>query len=99
VTINTLDLRHMMRPFKPGDRLQDHAAPISDVLQQLRTQLAEFQALKEQLAVGSAGNIAGPQQYADRPSNSIDSGITSASSSFLHLPGDANRSFDSGRSH
>jgi adenylate cyclase len=89
----------MMRPFKPGDSLKDHAAPIGDVLQQLRTQLAEFQALKEQLAVGAAGNIGGPQpQYGKiGPSDSIDSGITSASSSFLHLPGDVNRSSDSGR--
>jgi adenylate cyclase len=99
VTINTLSIRHMMRPFKPGTSLKDHAAPISDVLQQLQTQLAEFQALKEQLAVGAAGNIGGPQpQYGNmRPSGSIDSAITSASSSFLHLPGDANRASDSGR--
>ena len=88
-----------MRPFKPGDSIKDHAAPISDILQQLRTQLAEFQALKEQLAVGTAGNPGGPPpQYTNkRPSDGIDSGITSASSSFLHLPGDAIHSFDSGR--
>lgn len=87
-----------MRPFKPGDTLNDHAVPISEVLQQLQTQLAEFQALKEQMAVGAAGNIGGPPIHEKMgPSGSIDSGITSASSSFLHLPGDANRSFDSGR--
>lgn len=89
----------MMRPFKPGDTLGDHAVPINEVLQQLQTQLAEFQALKEQMAVDAAGNIGGPPTPVKTgPSGSIDSGITSASSSFLHLPGDANRSFDSGRS-
>lgn len=88
----------MMRPFKPGDTLSDHAVPISEVLQQLQTQLAEFQALKEQMAVGAAGNIGGPPTLEKMaPSDSIESGITSASSSFLHLPGDTNRSFDSGR--
>lgn len=82
-----------MRPFKPGDTLSDHAVPITEVLQQLQTQLAEFQALKEQMAVGTAGNIGGPPTYGKAaPSGGIDSGITSASSSFLHLPGDANRS-------
>ncbi|CAG8030780.1 unnamed protein product [Penicillium salamii] len=100
VTINTLSIRHMMRPFKPGDSLKDHAAPITDVLQQLSTQLAEFQALKAQLADASPQKLgSSPPHYGNRPSDSIDSGITSASSSFLHLPGDANRSFDSGRGH
>jgi adenylate cyclase len=89
----------MMRPFKPGDTLKDHAVPINEVLQQLQTQLAEFQALKEQMAVDAAGNIGGPPTPYGKTghSDSIDSGITSTSSSFLHLPGDANRSFDSGR--
>lgn len=87
-----------MRPFKPGDTLSDHAVPISDVLQQLQTQLAEFQALKEQMAVGAAGNIGGrPTHVKIGPSGSIDSGITSTSSSFLHLPSDANHSFETGR--
>lgn len=87
-----------MRPFKPGDSLQDHAAPITDVLQQLSTQLAEFQALKEQLADSGPSHIPGsPLHYGQRPSGSIDSGITSASSSFLHLPSDANRYYDHGR--
>ncbi|MBZ6431447.1 MAG: hypothetical protein LBE64_10210 [Acinetobacter pittii] len=51
------------------------------------------------MAVDAAGNIGGPPTPVKMgPPGSIDSGITSASSSFLHLPGDANRSFDSGRS-
>lgn len=45
----------MMQPFKSGDRLNDHAAPIGEVLQQLQTQLAEYKALKEQVAVSAAG--------------------------------------------
>lgn len=88
-----------MRPFKPGDNLKDHAAPIKDVLQQLSTQLAEFQALKAQLAGASHQYGGSLPQYDNAPSETIDSGITSAASSFLHLPGDANRSFDSGRGH
>ncbi|KAL3492229.1 hypothetical protein BJX62DRAFT_236458 [Aspergillus germanicus] len=49
VAISTLSLRHMMRPFKAGDQLNDHAVPIGEVLQQLQTQLAEYRALKEQI--------------------------------------------------
>ncbi|KAL4810890.1 hypothetical protein BDV18DRAFT_128183 [Aspergillus unguis] len=55
VTISTLALRHMMRPFRSGDQLNDHAAPIGEVLQQLQTQLAEYKALREQVAVSAAG--------------------------------------------
>jgi adenylate cyclase len=88
----------MMRPFKPGDKLKDHAVPISDVLQQLQTQLAEFQALKESLEVGAAGITGGPQpQYsslATHHSEGMDSGIATPSSSFLHLPGDTTRNSD-----
>jgi adenylate cyclase len=101
VTVNTLSLRHMMRPFKPGDKLKDHAVPINDVLQQLRTQLAEFQALKESLAIGAAGITDGPQpQYnspAPPPSEGMDSGIATPSPSFLHLPGDTARNSDTNR--
>ncbi|KAJ5959710.1 Ras-association [Penicillium vulpinum] len=98
VCINTLSIRHMMRPFKPGDTLGDHAVPIGEVLQQLQTQFAEFQALKEQMAVGAAGNIGGlSTQYGKIGHSDLSSEITSSSSSsFLHLPGDANRSSDSG---
>ena len=86
-----------MRPFKPGDSLKDHAAPMTEVFQQLSTQLAEFQALKAQMAGASFQESDIPPEHGILPSASIDNGITSASSSFLHLPGDANRSFDSGR--
>ncbi|KAJ5584327.1 Adenylate cyclase [Penicillium hispanicum] len=99
-TVNTLSVRHMMRPFKPGDRLEDHAVPIGEVMQQLQTQLAEYRALKEQMAVGTA-DIAGipPAQYGGLPmheTNSTESHNTSASSSFLHLSQSADtlRSFD-----
>jgi adenylate cyclase len=45
----------MMRPFRTGDTLEDHAVPMGDVFLQLQTQLAEFKALKEQLSIGLAG--------------------------------------------
>ncbi|PTU20679.1 hypothetical protein P175DRAFT_0493011 [Aspergillus ochraceoroseus IBT 24754] len=86
VTTSTLALRHMMRPFKPGDRLDDHAVPIAEVMQQLQTQLVEYKALKEQIAVSAAGITGTPPsstgtdlQYStgDLRSNS------STSSSFL----------------
>lgn len=44
----------MLRPFKPGDQLNDHAAPISEVMQELQNRLEEYRVLKEQVAV-SAG--------------------------------------------
>lgn len=78
-----------MRPFKPGDRLEDHAVPIGEVMQQLQTQLAEYRALKEQMAVEAAGIPGGsPAHYGGVPmdnSDSTQSHATSASSSFLHL--------------
>lgn len=88
-TINTLSLRHMLRPFKPGDRLENHAVPIGDVMQQLQTQLAEYQALKEQIAVGAA-SVSGvqPAEFGGvsmHATGSAESNSTSASSSFLHL--------------
>ncbi|KAJ6015173.1 Adenylate cyclase [Penicillium herquei] len=100
-TVNTLAVRHMMRPFKPGDRLQEHAVPIGEVMQQLQTQMAEYRALKEQMANGAAGISVGPTaQFGSSPtlhaSGSAESNATSASSSFLHLSGAAetSRSFD-----
>ncbi|EEP76184.1 hypothetical protein UREG_01033 [Uncinocarpus reesii 1704] len=48
---NTLSIRHMMRPFKPGDTLEDHAVPMIDIIRQLQVQLAEFKALKEQINI------------------------------------------------
>ncbi|KAJ5266558.1 Adenylate cyclase [Penicillium angulare] len=102
-TVNTLAVRHMMRPFKPGDRLQDHAVPMGDVMQQLQTQMAEYRALKEQMAIEAAGiSVSTPPQFGRNPSNTsvgVDSNTTSASSSFLHIPGaaDTPRSFDLAR--
>lgn len=73
----------MMRPFKPGDRLEDHAVPIGEVMQHLQTQLAEYRALKDQMAVGVAGIPGGPS--AQYNAESTHSHTISASSSFLHL--------------
>jgi adenylate cyclase len=96
-------MRHMMRPFRAGDRLGDHAVPILEVMQQLQTQLAEYNALKEQLAVGSGSMPGGgplpPLQYGSLPmhaTDSVDSMANSASSSFLNLRAslDTPRSFD-----
>ncbi|KAJ9244931.1 hypothetical protein DTO169E5_1312 [Paecilomyces variotii] len=52
--VNTLSVRHMMRPFKPGDKLEDHAVPMGEIMRELQTQLAEFKALKEQLSVSTS---------------------------------------------
>lgn len=80
-------MRYIMRPFKPGDRLKDHAAPIGEVLQQLQTQLAEYQALKEQLA-GRTSGITSREGISSlpEPSDNSDSSSNSTSSSFLQLP-------------
>lgn len=86
-----------MRPFKPGDRLEDHAVPIGEVMQQLQTQMAEYRALKEQMATGSAGIPIGSPPFGGTPViHAADSGNTSSSSSFLHLAGaaDTPRSLD-----
>lgn len=72
-------MRHMMQPFKPGDRLEDHATPISEVMQQLQTQLAEYRALKEQLATGAVG-MAGRDE-----DSSNEDGSSSGSSSYFQL--------------
>jgi adenylate cyclase len=96
-TINTLSVRNLMRPFKPGDRLEDHAVPIGEVMQQLATQMAEYRALKEQMAIGDT-NLAGvsPVQYGGSPIHLTTSGQSnniSASSSSLNLS-EPRRTFD-----
>lgn len=89
----------MMRPFSPGDTLDNHAAPMGEVLQQLQTQLAEYSALKEQMAGEATGihTVLPPDPYSSISMDitaSADSNNTSlsTSSSFLHL--DTPRSFD-----
>lgn len=101
-TINTLSLRHMLHPFKPGDALEDHAVPIGEVMQQLQTQLVEYSALKERMATG-ATSISGlpPPQLGGvsmHPTSSTESSSLSTSSSFLNLSGstDTARPFDQG---
>ncbi|KAI9046149.1 adenylate cyclase acyA [Aspergillus affinis] len=80
MTINTLAVRHMMRPFRPGDRLNDHAVPIGEVMQELQTQLAEYWALKEQLA-GNAAHLPNESLRYSRANIPFDGGNSSASSS------------------
>ncbi|PWY78200.1 hypothetical protein BO70DRAFT_294121 [Aspergillus heteromorphus CBS 117.55] len=85
--ISSLSIRHMMRPFKPGDQLNDHAIPIADVMLQLQTQLAEYRALKEQIDVsaGTATSYTGTDpQYSHGESGP---GSDSASSSDEFTPG------------
>ncbi|KAJ5651065.1 Adenylate cyclase [Penicillium longicatenatum] len=102
-TINTLSVRNMMRPFKPGDRLEDHAVPIGEVMQQLHTQMAEYRALKEQMAGnGNAGIPVGSPPFGGTPimhaAESNASNDTSSSSSFLSLSGATDaRSLDTPR--
>ncbi|KAN0077575.1 hypothetical protein V8E54_005879 [Elaphomyces granulatus] len=44
--VNTLFVRHLISPFKPGDRLEDHANPMGDVMVQLKKQLDELSTLR-----------------------------------------------------
>ncbi|KAJ5089800.1 Adenylate cyclase [Penicillium argentinense] len=102
--INTLSVRHMLRPFQPGDRLEDHAVPIGEVMQQLQTQLAEYRALKEQMATGATGiPDETPPQYGGmnmHPSASAVSIPNSTSSSVMNRSGTPDtRSFDLQRSN
>ncbi|KAJ6127261.1 Adenylate cyclase [Penicillium sp. IBT 18751x] len=97
LTINTLSVRHMMRPFKPGDRLEDHAVPISEVMQQLATQLAEYNALKEQMAIADTSLAVVPPAGYGSPIHITASGHSndiSASSSFLNLSADTPRNLE-----
>ncbi|KAF4281870.1 hypothetical protein KXW98_001621 [Aspergillus fumigatus] len=86
MNVTTLSVRYMLKPFKPGDKLSDHAVPIGVVMQQLQTQLAEYRALKEQLAVGGAG-ITGVSSSSPgaEGQDTGESDPSSASSSFLQL--------------
>ena len=96
-TVNTLSVRHLMRPFKPGDHLEDHAVPIGEVMQQLATQLAEYRALKEQMAVGNSSIDSVPPARYGSPMHITTSGHSndiSASSSFLNLGAETPRTFE-----
>ncbi len=65
-------MRHMMRPFRAGDRLEDHAVPMADILKQLQVQLAEFRALKDQINVTDP-SISVTKHGGDPPSVESDS--------------------------
>lgn len=76
----------MMQPFRPGDRLIDHAAPIGEVMQQLQTQLAEYRALKQHLAGGGISGITGaPVSFSDSVGQAADGAASDASSSSSSL--------------
>ncbi|PYI11450.1 adenylate cyclase AcyA [Aspergillus sclerotiicarbonarius CBS 121057] len=83
VCITTLSIRNMMRPFRPGDQLNDHAVPIADVMQQLQTQLAEYRALKQQIdaSAGTATSYTGTDPQCSNGESNSDS----ASSSYLQM--------------
>ncbi|KAF5861786.1 cysteinyl-tRNA synthetase [Aspergillus alliaceus] len=85
VTVNTLAIRNMLRPFRPHDRLNDHAVPIGEVLQELQTQLAEYRALKEQNAVSAAGITGRSPIYTGTDLASLKDSTSSVSSSFLQM--------------
>lgn len=91
-------MRHIMQPFKPGDRLEDHAAPIGEVMQQLQTQLAEYRALKEQLAVGAIDMHGSEGRFNESASTGhSDSNASSTSSSLLQMaPTDPSEHFNVG---
>ncbi|KAF3492308.1 adenylate cyclase [Arthroderma uncinatum] len=79
---NTLTVRAMMQPFKPNDTILDHAVPMSDILQQLQSQLAEFRALKTQISLNGGPTTPPPSGYSlEMP----ESTISSAQSSTLNL--------------
>lgn len=46
----------MMHPFKPGDKISDHAIPMADLLAQLQAQMAEFKALRDNVDVPDEGS-------------------------------------------
>ncbi|EGD86791.1 adenylate cyclase [Trichophyton rubrum] len=76
---NTLTIRTMMQPFKPNDTLLDHAVPMSDILQQLQSQLAEFKALKTQMNLTGAPTTPPPSGYSvEVPESTISSAQSSA---------------------
>lgn len=69
----------MMQPFKPNDTLLDHAVPMSDILQQLQSQLAEFKALKTQMNLTGAPTTPPPSGYSvEVPESTISSAQSSA---------------------
>lgn len=69
-----------MRPFKPGDKLEDHAVPMGEVMRELQTQLAEFKALKEQLSVGTSNLPRSLAPFVGAVTQSPESGNSRASS-------------------
>ena len=85
--INTLVIRHMMHPFKKGDSIHDHAMSMAEVVKQLHSQLAEFQALKEHLNIAATGAPDPLTQIGRnlRTPGSQSSGANSNSSSHIRL--------------
>ncbi|KAL1956499.1 hypothetical protein VTO42DRAFT_7062 [Malbranchea cinnamomea] len=77
--VNTLTIRNMMRPFKRGDKLSDHAVPMAELLEQLQAQMAEFRALKENINVNDAGRSSRPSPVRTLTAESRDAAPFSSS--------------------
>ena len=67
----------MMRPFKAGDKLSDHAVPMAELLAQLQAQMAEFKALRDQVDVSDSGSER-PSTVRSPPSSLTDEGPLSS---------------------
>lgn len=50
MSVSSLYLRHLVRPFKHTDSLEDRAVPIGEVLRDLESQLADYKVLKQKMA-------------------------------------------------
>ncbi|KAI1913307.1 hypothetical protein LOZ61_002843 [Ophidiomyces ophidiicola] len=89
---NTLAIRHMMRPLRPGHTLEDHAVPMVEIIAQLQVQLAEFKALKEQINIVSA-DLSLPASSIGTPAASVAFGVhqTSATSTVVDLRSESRR--------
>lgn len=53
---NTLEMRFIVKPVKPGDKLEHHARPMAEVMKEVREALAEYGAIKQRMAAKSQGN-------------------------------------------
>jgi hypothetical protein len=45
---NTLQIRHLVKPMKAGDRLADHARPMGEVMAEIGKALKEFADFKRE---------------------------------------------------
>jgi adenylate cyclase len=63
--VTTLQLRHMIQPFRKGVQLSEQARPVAELLGQISSLLAQSSSLQQQLKAKQVQEVGGDDNEAD----------------------------------